>query len=70
MRRVTLYRTNGDVLGHARTNPRGHWKITASGSAGITMGHFFAKVKRTSQGTAGTIYVCKGARSRTIPYHS
>ncbi|HEY1523203.1 MAG TPA: hypothetical protein VGF70_09345 [Solirubrobacteraceae bacterium] len=70
MRRVTLYRTNGDVLGHTRTNSHGHWKITASGSAGISQGHFYAKVKRLSQGAAGTIYVCKGARSRTIPIHS
>jgi hypothetical protein len=70
MRRVTLYRTNGDVLGHTHTNSHGHWKITASGSAGISQGHFYAKVKRLSQGAAGTIYVCKGARSRTIPIHS
>ena len=68
MRKVTLYRTNGDVLGHTHTNSHGHWKITASGSAGITAGHFYAKVKRTSQGTAGTIFVCKAAKSRTISY--
>jgi hypothetical protein len=70
MRKVTLYRTNGDVLGHTHTNHRGHWRITASGSAGISLGRFYAKVSRTSQGAAGTIYVCKGARSRTIPVHS
>lgn len=69
-RRVTLYRTNGDVLGHTHTNSHDHWKITASGSAGISLGHFYAKVKRTSQGAAGTIYVCKAARSRTIREHS
>jgi hypothetical protein len=69
-RRVTLYRTNGDVLGHTHTGARGHWKITASGSAGISSGHFYAKVKRTSQGAAGTIYVCKAAKSRTIPVHA
>jgi hypothetical protein len=69
-RRVTLYRTNGDVLGHTHTNSHGHWKITASGSAGISQGRFYAKVNRTSQGAAGTIYVCKGARSRTIRIHS
>jgi hypothetical protein len=70
MRKVTLFRTNGDVLGHTHTNSHGHWKITASGSAGISLGHFYAKVKRESQGAAGTIYVCKGAKSRTIPLHS
>jgi hypothetical protein len=69
MRRVTLYRTNGDVLGRTHTGRHGHWKITASGSAGITMGHFYAKVKRESQGPAGTIFVCRKARSRTIAYH-
>lgn len=70
MRKVTLYRTNGLVLGHTHTNSHGHWKITASGSAGISLGHFYAKVKRESQGAAGTIYVCKPAKSRTIPVHS
>jgi hypothetical protein len=68
-RKVTLYRTNGDVLGHTHTNSHGHWKITASGSAGISLGRFFAKVKRESQGAAGTIYVCKGAKSKTIRLH-
>lgn len=67
-RKVTLYRTNGDVLGTTNTNNRGHWNIQASGSAGITMGRFYAVVKRESQGTAGTIYVCKRARSKTISY--
>jgi hypothetical protein len=68
-RKVTLYRTNGNVLGSVTTGASGHWKITASGSAGITLGRFYAKVKRRSEGTAGTIYVCKAAVSRTIPYH-
>ena len=68
-RKVTLYRTNGNVLGSTHTNLHGHWKITAQGSAGITLGHFFAKVKRRSEGTAGTIFVCKAATSRTIPFH-
>lgn len=68
-RTVTLYRTNGDVLGTTHTNNRGRWHIEAEGSAGISQGHFYAIVKRESQGTAGTIYVCKAARSRTIPFH-
>ena len=66
---VTLYRTNGNVLGSTTTSSSGRWKITASGSAGITLGHFYAKVKRRSEGTAGTTYVCKAAVSPTIPYH-
>lgn len=68
-RKVTLYRANGNVLGSTTTGSSGRWKITASGSAGITLGHFFAKVKRRSEGTAGTIYICKAAVSPTIPYH-
>ena len=67
-RKVTLYRTNGDVLGTTHTNNRGRWHIDVEGSAGISLGHFYAIVKRESQGTAGTIYVCEAARSRTIPF--
>jgi hypothetical protein len=69
-RRVTLYRTNGNVLGHARTGRTGHWRIIASGSAGISLAHFYARVSRRSEGAAGTIYVCQAARSATIPFHS
>jgi hypothetical protein len=29
-----------------------------------------AAVKRLSEGTAGTIYVCRGAKSKTVPFHS
>jgi hypothetical protein len=65
-RHVTLYRTNGNVLGSTTTSAAGKWKITASGSAGITLGHFFAKVKRRSVGMS---VVCKGAQSKTIPFH-
>lgn len=67
-RKVTLYRTNGNVLGSTITGASGRWKITASGSAGITLGRFYAKVKQRADGTAGTIYVCKGAISPTIRY--
>jgi hypothetical protein len=66
----TLYRTNGNVLGSTTTNAAGKWKITASGSAGITLGHFFAKVKPRNVGPVGpSVVVCKGARSKTIPFH-
>jgi hypothetical protein len=68
-RHVTLYRTNGNVLGHTTTSTHGYWKITAQGSAGISLGHFYARVSRRSEGAAGTIYVCTAARSRTIPMH-
>jgi hypothetical protein len=67
-RKVTLYRKPSQVLVSTTTNSSGGWKITASGSAGITLGHFYATVKKRSEGTAGTIYVCKAATSKTIPY--
>jgi hypothetical protein len=67
-RKVTLYRTGPLKLGSARTNSSGHWKITVSGFAGVSPGHFYAKVSKRSEGTAGTIYVCKAARSKTIPF--
>ena len=72
-RQVTLYRKlskGASKLGSTTTNASGSWKITASGSAGITMSHFYATVKKRSDGTAGTIYVCGAATSNTIPYKS
>ena len=71
-RRVTLYRkvSNGSskALLSTTTTSSGSWKITVSGSAGITMSKFFASVKKHSEGTAGTIYVCTAATSKTIPW--
>jgi hypothetical protein len=70
-RKVTLYRklTKGSSkLGSTTTSSSGSWTINASGSAGITMSHFYATVKKQSQGTAGTIYVCGAAKSTTIAY--
>ena len=48
------------------TNAKGKWAITPQGSAGISLSRFYAKVKKSSQGTAGTIYVCNGAKSATV----
>ena len=71
-RKVVLYRrfSNGDSqpLGSTTTSASGKWHISASGSAGITMSHFFAKVRKRTDGTAGTTFICQKARSRTIPY--
>lgn len=64
-RRVTLHRTNGNILGHFTTGPNGRWKITASGSAGISLGHFYATVAKRTVGAL----VCKAATSPTIPLH-
>ncbi len=69
-RKVTLYRVieNGpdQALESDFTNAQGRWSVEVSGFAGISMSHFYAKVKRRSEGTAGTTYVCRGDRSRTI----
>ena len=65
-RKVTLHRTNGNVLGSYTTHASGTWKITASGSAGISLGHFYATVAKHE---IGTLLVCKAARSRTIAFH-
>jgi hypothetical protein len=67
-RKVTLYTTSKLKLGTTKTNRHGHWSITASGFAGISLHHFFARVAKLSSGTAGTIYVCKGATSNTIRF--
>ena len=67
-RKVTLYRTASLKLGSTTTSSSGRWKITVSGSAGITLGRFYAKVAKRSEGAAGTIYVCKTARSKTVRY--
>jgi hypothetical protein len=69
-RQVRLFQSNGNKLGSVKTGVSGHWKIKVSGFAGISLGHFYAKVLRSRQGAAGTIYVCKAARSKTIPFHS
>lgn len=69
-RKVVLFRVidNGpdQALGHDVTGSDGSWSVEVSGFAGISLSHFYAKVKRRSEGTAGTIYVCQADRSRTI----
>jgi hypothetical protein len=73
-RHVSLYRRlsggGRQRLGVDITPASGKWKVTVSGFAGVSMSHFYAKVRRRSEGTAGTIFVCKSARSVTIPFHS
>jgi len=69
-RKVVLFRVieNGpdQALERDTTSAQGSWSVEVSGFAGISMSHFYAKVKRRSEGTAGTIYVCQADRSRTI----
>ena len=70
-RKVVLYAKahggSADKVDTETTDNKGKWKIKVQGSAGITMHSFYAEVKRVSQGTAGTIYVCKSAKSEKLP---
>jgi hypothetical protein len=68
-RHVSLYRRiagGRDRVGVFVTGASGKWHITVSGTAGVSMGQFYAKVRRRSEGTAGTTFVCKSADSATI----
>jgi hypothetical protein len=70
-RHVSLYRILSDGsrqrVGIFITGPNGKWHITVSGSAGISMSRFYAKVRQRREGTAGTTFVCKSARSERTP---
>jgi hypothetical protein len=72
-RRVTLYRRlsggGHQKLGGFTTGASGKWHVTVSGFAGVTLSRFYAKVKQRSEGAAGTTFVCRSARSLTIPVH-
>jgi hypothetical protein len=54
------------TMGSSTTDTHGRWSVHLSGFAGITLNHFYAHLKRRSEGAAGTIFVCRGDRSRTI----
>jgi len=58
------------VVGKDTTDNRGRWRITPQGSAGISLAHFYARVRRQSQGAAGTIFVCRADRSRVVGANS
>ena len=65
-RKVKLYRLqNGpaELIGTTRANRRGKWLIPTDllGSAA-----YYARVLKRRDGAAGTIYVCRGDRSRTV----
>ena len=69
-RRVVLFKVvhggPDEAVGRTKTSRQGVWSITVPGFAGISLTDFYAKVKRSSEGAAGTIYVCDAARSRAI----
>jgi hypothetical protein len=52
-----------DFLGHDETNHKGRWKV---GVNPLSSGAYYAKVTRREEGTAGTIYVCRRDRSKTV----
>ena len=58
------------TVGSDTTDAHGRWRIVPQGSAGISMAHFYAHVRRSSEGTAGTIYVCRGDSSRVVGANS
>jgi hypothetical protein len=65
-RKVKLFkRRHGPdrLLGHDRTNHDGKWKV---GVDPLSSGAYYAKVTRREEGTAGTIFVCRRDRSRTL----
>ena len=52
-RKVALYRTNGLKLGTAKSGSAGGWKLTVPGSAGISLGHFYAKARSAARAPPG-----------------
>jgi len=70
-RHVTLYRTNGNVLARWTTGTSGRWKITAVGSAGITLGRFSHREGHARSEGARERFTSARPRYRaTIPYHA
>ena len=73
-RKVILYKVvkggPDQAVGETRTSLKGTYSIVPQGSAGISLARFYAKVGKVSEGTAGTIYVCQAARSKTVGANS
>ena len=65
-RKVKLFkRRHGPdhLLGHDETNHKGRWQV---GVNPLSSGAYYAKVTRREEGAAGTIFVCRRDRSRTL----
>jgi hypothetical protein len=65
-RRVKLFKQRSGpdkLLGKDNSNHRGKWKIVVDP---LKSGAYYAKLKRRSEGTAGTIFVCRGDRSKVV----
>jgi hypothetical protein len=65
-RKVKLFRKRSGpdkLLGKDKTNNHGKWKIVVDP---LKSGAYYAKLVRREEGTAGTIFVCRGDRSKTV----
>ena len=66
-RKVKLFRAHrhrpDTLLGTDQTNNHGKWKVIVNP---LRSGAYYAKVKRRTDGTAGTIHVCRSDRSRFV----
>jgi hypothetical protein len=51
------------VLGHDESNHNGGWKVHVDP---LSSGAYYAKVTRREEGAAGTIFVCRRDRSKTV----
>jgi hypothetical protein len=67
-RTVVLKQKGNGVLSRVETKPNGNWKADLEElNENIKIpAKVFAEVKPVSQGTAGTIYKCLGAVSKTV----
>jgi hypothetical protein len=67
-RTVVLKQKGNGVLSRVETKPNGNWKADLEElNENIKIpAKVFAEVKPVTQGTAGTIYKCLGAVSRTV----
>lgn len=67
-RKVELFRAKRHAadkfLGRDHTNNHGRWQVDVSP---LRSGGYYAKVTRRSEGTAGTIHICRSDRSRFVP---
>ena len=65
-RKVKMFRRQhgpDQLLGHDRTDRRGKWKVEVDP---LSSGAYYARVKRRAEGAAGTIFVCRRDRSKTV----
>jgi hypothetical protein len=65
-RRVKLFKQRpgaNKLLGKDRTNEHGRWVVRVQP---LKSGAYRAKVVRRAEGTAGTIFICRGDRSQTV----